>query len=722
MKKNLKTLLALMAGTMALAACSDDAIVEEVIPQQPEQEVSQLVHMTFTALQENNGETRAMIDGPDIKWSEGDAIAVYDGRGIRKFTLQSGAGTTLAEFDGLAYEADSYVAVYPYSDDITVDSKGQVAGLSIPRIQTPCKDGTDPSLLIMTSVSEDGSKAFAFKNAVSFVKLTPMFDCDKIVFETDLASGICGDVILTPSAEAVTTTAQKETACGHIILDGSIEAGSTYYIATVPCTLSNGFAVTFDSENRLWIKETSKKPELQRSHVLNLGTFDKGATTWSQSNILLRECPGESGYSGYRIYDWRDFERFTDLIASRSSESSEATLMCDIDYDGNILHPVVAKNAGGILFNGCGHKIYNYVQGYRDTDDFRYAGLVYVEHISIVTFKDLTLAPKTFNVQNDKDIYGGGFLAQVGEYIDGDWGIYSYFQNCRFVGDLRVETTGNYFACAGGFVGVAPSKISIDDSIVEGSVSAISAEDLAYAGGFIGYLNPDCDVQYFRTIEERLSRCRNKAAVFAVGNDDSGTGPLTPSCDGICAGGFVGRVTDNTLTDSQVILNSCVNEGKVVASATDNDYAYAGGMIGCLNSDGVQRLNGELHPMIYNCLNKGLIQTISTDTGCRSAGMVGICYDDKTEFCNCVNLGPVMTIAGVMAHISGLHGSYNVNNDGTLKCRWNDNDLYGIYDKEDRDGYTEAINASLMNVPKWSGEFENFATWTGENGTLDLDF
>lgn len=710
--------------SLGLAACNNDTvddILEPVVV--PEAETDVLQQITFTAMVEQDSSTRAMIDGPKIKWSEGDKIAVYDGSRIRQFELVSGAGTTSAKFEGFAYAADSYVAVYPYSEDIKVDSKGLVTGLSIPRIQTPRKDGTDPSLLIMTSVSEDGSKAFAFKNAVSFVKLTPMFDCDKIVFETELASGICGDVILTPSAETVTTTAQKETACGHIILDGSIEAGSTYYIATVPCTLSNGFAVTFDSEDRLWVKETSKKPELQRSHVLNLGTFDKGATTWSQSEILLRGCNGSSGsYSGFRIYDWRDFERFTDLIASRSSKSSEATLMSDIDYDGNTLHPVVAKNAGGILFNGCGHKIYNYVQGYRDTDKFRYAGLVYADYIAQVSFKDLTLAPKTFYVQNDKDIYGGGFLAQVGEIIEDHWCIYTYFNNCRFVGDLQVECTGNDFACAGGLASVLHSDCSAYDCIVEGSITAKSKEDLAYAGGLWGYVDPVIDADFFKMVEDKILRCRNKAVVFAVGNDDSGTGPLTPSCDGICAGGIIGRVTDNTLTDCEIILNSCVNEGKVVASATDDDYAYAGGMIGCLNSDGAQRLEAEAHPMIYNCLNKGLIQTISTDTGCRAAGMVGICYDDKTEFCNCVNLGPVMTIAGVMAHISGLHGSYNVNNDGKLKCRWNDNDLYGISDKKDKDGYTEVINASLMNVPKWFGEFENFATWTGENETLDQDF
>ena len=120
MKKTLKTLLALMVGTMALAACSDDAIVENIIPQEPEQEVSKLVPMTFTAHQENEGETRTTIDGTSIKWSEGDVISIFDGSdtncGNQCFTLTTGENTTSGVFQGEAAEGvATYYAVYPYA-------------------------------------------------------------------------------------------------------------------------------------------------------------------------------------------------------------------------------------------------------------------------------------------------------------------------------------------------------------------------------------------------------------------------------------------------------------------------------------------------------------------------------------------------------------------------------------------------------------------------------
>ncbi len=129
MKKTLKTLLALMAGTMALAACSDDAIVENSTPQEPEQveqtEVARK-HITLTAVQEDNG-TRAAISSEDSKqivWSAGDKITVLyrDANTLLgfdnvDFSLTGGANTTNGTFDGEVLETVTdetvYTALYP---------------------------------------------------------------------------------------------------------------------------------------------------------------------------------------------------------------------------------------------------------------------------------------------------------------------------------------------------------------------------------------------------------------------------------------------------------------------------------------------------------------------------------------------------------------------------------------------------------------------------------
>lgn len=117
MKKILKTMLALIAGTMAMTACQDDAIYENVNDHQN----TVLKKMKFTGVQENVGTTRTAIDGVDINWSTGDKISVFDGAdndacGNNAFILTAGAGSTSATFEGTVEDSPAtFYAVYPYT-------------------------------------------------------------------------------------------------------------------------------------------------------------------------------------------------------------------------------------------------------------------------------------------------------------------------------------------------------------------------------------------------------------------------------------------------------------------------------------------------------------------------------------------------------------------------------------------------------------------------------
>lgn len=103
-----------MAGAMAFTACNKEL---DYITEEPEEAVSTLRHMTFTAGPEGQA-TKAAIDGLDIKWSTNDKVAVFDGSdlnfGNQAFELTAGAGTTCGVFEGEAAEASNYFAMYPY--------------------------------------------------------------------------------------------------------------------------------------------------------------------------------------------------------------------------------------------------------------------------------------------------------------------------------------------------------------------------------------------------------------------------------------------------------------------------------------------------------------------------------------------------------------------------------------------------------------------------------
>lgn len=112
----MKTLLALMAGTLAFSACNNEDVLTNEIPNlNPEVEGIR----TFTAFTESDDATRATIDGFDIKWQSGDAISVIDGSAYSKYDLSSGEGTTSGTFElsaGKGVSGSNIYAVYPYDD------------------------------------------------------------------------------------------------------------------------------------------------------------------------------------------------------------------------------------------------------------------------------------------------------------------------------------------------------------------------------------------------------------------------------------------------------------------------------------------------------------------------------------------------------------------------------------------------------------------------------
>lgn len=125
MKKTLNMMLAMMAGAMAFTACSSDDILENIENNEVAEAPSQLKPMTFTAVQEGESGTRTAIatdtDGKanGINWTAGDKISIFDGSsvndGVQMFTIENGAGTTSATFNGSAAEVATYYALYPYA-------------------------------------------------------------------------------------------------------------------------------------------------------------------------------------------------------------------------------------------------------------------------------------------------------------------------------------------------------------------------------------------------------------------------------------------------------------------------------------------------------------------------------------------------------------------------------------------------------------------------------
>lgn len=118
MKKTNKTLLALMAGTLAFSACSDeDAILNE----NTGNATDATPILSFNASTESDGATRATIDALAINWQAGDAILMMDGTNSGKYNLDAecdgkASGTFTVDGESTAVSGENIYALYPYAE------------------------------------------------------------------------------------------------------------------------------------------------------------------------------------------------------------------------------------------------------------------------------------------------------------------------------------------------------------------------------------------------------------------------------------------------------------------------------------------------------------------------------------------------------------------------------------------------------------------------------
>ena len=279
MKKIFKTLpLALIV--MSIYSCtSDDETVQDVND-------NSSVVTTFTCTQENEGTTTKAAMGPEgktILWKTGDAISIFDGDGNNQFTLKTESdGQKSGSFTGKCYESESYVAVYPYTEGATLShDRKSVSNIVLPDEQNAVAGGFDPKAALMIAKSE--TTTLQFKNAVGFIKVTPEFNCKKIILRAaDKTQPLAGKgtIKFDGSDPCIDFTGSKELFYS-ITLSGTITSGNAYYIAVPAVKLSANWTLTFVTENQNYMRKVTQAITFVRSRALNLGTFAENGDYWA---------------------------------------------------------------------------------------------------------------------------------------------------------------------------------------------------------------------------------------------------------------------------------------------------------------------------------------------------------------------------------------------------------------------------------------------------------
>ena len=286
MKKIFKTLpLALIV--MSIYSCtSDDETVQDVND-------NSSVVTTFTCTQENDGTTtKAALDSDcrTILWKTGDAISIFDGnKANNDYRLDSESnGKSTGTFSGTGAVTGPYVAVYPYTAGATLNNDGTVSNIVLPDEQEAVAGGFDPKAALMIAKSE--TTTLTFKNAVGFIKVTPQFDCKKIILraanKTQPLAGK-GTIKFDGSDNPYIDFTDSKELSYSITLSGSITSGNAYYIAVPAGEYSANWTLTFVTENKNYMRQVTNAITFVRSKAWNLGTFSTSDEKWVGSRGIV---------------------------------------------------------------------------------------------------------------------------------------------------------------------------------------------------------------------------------------------------------------------------------------------------------------------------------------------------------------------------------------------------------------------------------------------------
>ena len=277
MKKYIQSMMA-FAAIVSFASCSSEDNNTTI-----ENESATKV-MTFTATQEGDeASTRAILSGTNIHWVSEDEISIFDGTNNNQFTLKEGAGSTSGKFSGKAGQSTSYTAVYPYQENASY-SGGVVTNVTLPATQTATANSFDKNAALM--MAQSNSTTLKFKNAVSFVKVTPQFDCTKIELEAAEGSSdiLAGKGTLNWNGGNPKINITEETS-KTITLNGSIAKDNSYYIVVPTGTLNRMWKITFTADDgKKYTRYCSKLLTIERNKIINLGNFATDSPFWADEH------------------------------------------------------------------------------------------------------------------------------------------------------------------------------------------------------------------------------------------------------------------------------------------------------------------------------------------------------------------------------------------------------------------------------------------------------
>ena len=231
-----------------------------------------------------------MENGTSVNWTVGDLVAVADGSGdIYKFASEGDGTSAIFRYQSEGEQecmfnksAEKYLMAYPWTSSVTMDMENSTVTSGIPAVQNAVKGNFEGSYAVAVAAGNDLDAPFAFRCAVSMLKVEIPEAMDGKIAELAVRGNqgedLAGDLVITCTEEGPVTAlgTQKYPEVRLVPENGALEPG-TYYIAIAPVTVSKGIsvvAVSADNFTEFEISTAKAEKTFMPGYIYNLGALN----------------------------------------------------------------------------------------------------------------------------------------------------------------------------------------------------------------------------------------------------------------------------------------------------------------------------------------------------------------------------------------------------------------------------------------------------------------
>ena len=222
-----------------------------------------------------------------MRWTAEDYVTIFKKTTYnRKFIFTGKTGSNAGGFKQISvdddfwfgYDVDANYAVYPHSDDITLDETDLFLTVNLPSEQTYVENSFGLGANTMVAVSESGQ--LMFKNVGSFLRIR-LYGENTAVSSITLTSKretIAGEAKITPQLDGFPTCEMtgsgksiRLTCPTPVTISSNADAPTDFWMVVPPVVLSSGFSITVtNSEGNTQVFDVAKSFTFERNKYYDM--------------------------------------------------------------------------------------------------------------------------------------------------------------------------------------------------------------------------------------------------------------------------------------------------------------------------------------------------------------------------------------------------------------------------------------------------------------------